>query len=101
MNSTRHISTGQWCRRYISFSLVGVVGILVFILFFTDNSIGTTYKYESEILQLKTAIKAERDTLEIYRKLGRSLASDPVTMERVAREHYHMQRPSEDVFLFQ
>ena len=90
----------QWCRRYISLSLIAVVGALVFILFFTDNSISTIYGYEQEIAARKEAIKAETDTMEYYRALQRSLVNDPVSMEHVAREQYHMQRSTEDVYVY-
>lgn len=89
----------QWCRRYVSFSLVAVAGILVYILFFTDNSVQTTYGYEQEIEQLKAEIKIEEDSLNYYRHLNSSLASDPVTIEQVARENYHMQRENEDIYI--
>lgn len=88
-----------WCRRYISFPLVGMVGILVFILFFTDNSIPDTYIYDREIDELRTEIKNANDTLDYYMYLNSRLFSDTEAMEAVVRENYHMQRQGEEVYV--
>lgn len=100
MNQPRKVTFSQWCRRYISFSLVVVIGVLVYIMFFTSNSLPDTYKYQREADQLTHQIKMENDSLQYYRQLNISLTSDPKTLERLAREKYHMQRPDEDVFIF-
>lgn len=100
MNQPRKVSLSQWCKRYITFSLVAVVGVFVYIMFFTDNSLPDTYKYQREADNLTHQIKLEKDSLEYYRQLNISLTSDPNTLERLAREQYHMQRPDEDVFVF-
>ncbi|MDE5800501.1 MAG: septum formation initiator family protein [Paramuribaculum sp.] len=96
---SRHITFFQWCKRYVSFTLIVAVGVMAYLLFFTDTSIPETYRYDREVQRLKAEIKAETDTLEYYRELNRRIASDPVTLERVAREQYHMQRPHEDVYV--
>lgn len=88
-----------WCRRYISFPLVGIIVVMSFILFMTDNSVLDTYAYECEIEQLKAEIREHRDTLEYYNDLNRRLDTDPATMEQIVREHFHMRRPNEDVYI--
>lgn len=90
-----------WCRRYISFPLIGIVVVMSFILFMTDNSVFDTYAYECEIEQLKTELREHRDTLEYYNDLNRRLDTDPATMEQIVREHFHMRRPNEDVFIIE
>ena len=93
MSTYRNRSFIAWCRRYISFSLIAIAGLLSYILFFTDNSVPDTYVYDREIEQKKNAIKAANDTLRYYQDLNRG------TMEQVAREQYHMQRQGEDVYI--
>lgn len=83
----------------MNFSLIAIVGVLVYILFFTDTSIQTTYHYEHEAELLQQEINLENDSLEHYRHLSHQLAVDPETVEKEAREHYHMQRPHEDVYI--
>lgn len=95
----RKITFFQWCKRYVSFSLLISLGVMAYLLFFTDTSIPETYRYDREVQRLKAEIKAESDTLEYYRDLNNKIASDPATLERVAREHYHMQRVQEDVYV--
>lgn len=97
----RNTTFFQWCKRYVSLSLVIAVGVMVYLLFFTDTSLPETYRYDREVQRLKAEIKAETDTLEYYRELNRKIVSDPATLERVAREQYHMQRLHEDVYVVQ
>ncbi len=93
--------TLRWCRRYIRFSFVATAGIIVFVLFFNDNSIMNAYEHEREIERLKAEIQDNMDTLEHYQQLILSLETDPETMERIVREEYHMQRPNEDVYVIE
>lgn len=101
MTNFQKRSFGQWCRRYISLSLVVAIGIVIYILFFSDNSVSETYVYDRQIDSLNTALKQTNDSLEYYRGLEQRLTSDPTAMERVVREHYHMQRHNEDVYVVQ
>lgn len=90
----------QWCIRYLmNFSLITIVCILVYILFFTDTSVQTTYHYEQMAENLRQEIEQESDSLEYYRQLNQKLTSDPVTVEKEAREQYRMQRPHEDIYI--
>ncbi len=97
---SRKITFWQWCRRYFSFGQIAVMAILVYILCFTDSSVGDTYKYEQKIAELEAAIKVETDSMKYYQHLSHSLSSDPEAIEGVAREFFRMQRPSEDVYVF-
>lgn len=99
MKLGRFSAMWRWTHRYISVTLVVVVGALAYVLFFNDNSVMRTYQYEREIDRLRAEIKDNRDTLEYYSELNRRLDQDPAVMEKVVRENYHMQRPSEDLFL--
>ena len=90
----------QWIKRYFSFSLMVVLAFMAFVLFFNDNSIAKSYEYAAEIRSLEERISPYEDTLRHYQELNRRLDSDPRELERIVREHYHMQRPSEDVYIF-
>lgn len=89
----------QWCRRYLSLNLLVVSGILIYVIFFTDNSAALAYEQNREIERLQAEIKANRDTLAYYERLNHNLSVNPEEMERVVRENYHMQRDNEDVFV--
>ncbi|MDE7024708.1 MAG: septum formation initiator family protein [Paramuribaculum sp.] len=90
-----------WCRRYISFPLVGIVVVMSVILFMTDSSVFNTYAFECQIEELKNEIREHQDTLQYYEDLNRRLDTDPATMEQIVREHFHMRRPNEDVFIIE
>lgn len=93
--------TIAWIKRYIRPGFVVTAAVIAFVLFFNDNSLVVTYEHEQEINRLRAEIKENRDTLLYYETLSRALETDVETMERIVRERYHMQRPTEDVFVFE
>ena len=93
--------TIAWLRRYIRPGFVVTAAVIMVVLFFNDNSLLTTYEHDKEIDRLRAEIKECRDTLLHYEALNRSLDTDVETMERIVRERYHMQRPTEDVYVFE
>lgn len=90
----------RWIKRYISLTLLLVVGFTVYILFFNENSYAQRAELDAEVQRLKHEIQANRDTMLYYQELQRKLDTDRETMEKIVREHYHMQRESEDVYVF-
>ena len=97
--NTRLISVLRWSRRYIRISFVLTVGVLAYVMLFSDNSVIDTDEYQMEIDTLRTEIKECTDSIMYYENLNRRLRTDPATMERIVREQYHMQRLNEDIYL--
>ena len=97
--NTRLISALRWSRRYIRISFVLTVGVLAYVMLFSDNSVIDNYEYQMEIDNLRTEIKECPDSIMYYENLNRRLRTDPATMERIVREQYHMQRLNEDIYL--
>lgn len=91
----------RWSRRYISLPLACIVAYMVFILGFNENSYFKSVEYQEEIDRLKLEIKENNDTMAYYRRLNHDLSSDPAALERIVREQYHLQRPHEDVYVFE
>lgn len=91
----------SWCRRYLKLDFIGTASVIVFVLFFNDNSVVNSIEYSREIERLKLEIKEYNDTFYYYRSLNQSLMRNPETMERIVREQYHMQRPQEDVYIIE
>ncbi len=60
-----------------------------------------SFEYNDMIVELEKEIQQNRDTLQYYQKLNNRLDTDKETMERIVREQYHMQRPNEDVYIFE
>lgn len=95
----RRRTVAEWCARYIRWQAVALLAVIAVTLFFNEHSVVQHYRYDAEKAELKAAIRAERDSLALYNDLNRRLDTDRGTMERIGREHYHMQRPEEDVYL--
>ena len=89
----------RWCRRYITFPLIVAVGYVLFVVFFNENSYARSAELQEEINALEAEIKENNDTMQYYRRLNAGLDTDPVALERIVRENYHMQRVNEDVYI--
>lgn len=90
----------SWLRRYIKWPLVLTLAYLSFVLFFNEYSIANSYKLSKTIDSLEQEIKVYKDTTQKYMQLNEQLNKDPYEMERVVREHHHMNRVNEDVYIF-
>ncbi len=85
-----------WVRRKSHFTLIAVGSVVVLLLFFNED---TNMKYQEEIKSLKRQIRECEDSAEWYRTRREALYISAEDLEHVVREQYHMQRPSEDVYL--
>lgn len=91
----------NWLKRYISWPLLLAVAFLTYVLFLNDNSLLADMEYAEQERELMAKISACEDTLLYYEQLNSKLDTDPVELEKIVREHYHMQLPSEDVYIFE
>ncbi len=85
-------------RSHLPLLIVGTVVIL--LLFFNEEtSLSLNMKYDNEIRDLKSEIKSNIDSAEYYRAKREAILSGTQDLEAIAREQYHMQRPTEDVYV--
>ena len=91
----------SWVRRYLAVPTLVVIGLLVYLSFFGENSISRRVAYQQVIDSLTQCLHREQDSLEYYRDLNRRLSTDPELMEQVVREQYNMNRPNEDVYVIE
>jgi len=79
-----------------------VITIIVFIVwmtFFDRNDFISQYSYKQELNKLKVDKQYFIDQVEENKKSLYELMSNPVNLEKFAREKYHMKKDDEDVFL--
>lgn len=89
-----------WFRRKSHLPLIILGSIVVLILFFNDEtSLALNMEYEREINRLSLEIKECKDSANYYRKQREAILFDSGDLEHLARERFHMQRPSEDVYI--
>lgn len=89
-----------WVRRksYIAPMLIG--GVVIALLFFNDDvSWKNNMEYQNQIKELQMEIKACNDSAEWFRQRRQELLTGNEELEQIAREEYHMQKPTEDVYL--
>lgn len=75
--------------------------MVVYLTFFSENSISQRIAYQKVIDSLKIDLARQEDSLRYYRSLNERLSSDPELMEQVVREQYNMNRPHEDVYVIE
>lgn len=91
----------SWLRRYMAVPTLIGLGLVVYLVFFGENSISQRVVYQAKIDSLTECLRVQQDSLEYYRDLNRRISTDPALMEQVVREQYNMNRPHEDVFVFE
>lgn len=92
--------TVYWFKRCLNVPLFLIGLFFVGILLLNDDaSFSQSMQFEQEIVRLKQAIKENNDSAEYYRSRRIAIERGDDALEYLAREQYHMKRPSEDVFL--
>lgn len=90
-----------WWRRYITVPAAVGLGVIVYLTFFSENSITQRIEYQRMIDSLTVCLQQHEDSLAYYRDLNRRLFTDPALMEQVVREQYNMKRAHEDVYIME
>ncbi|MBD5176399.1 MAG: hypothetical protein HDS25_01525 [Bacteroides sp.] len=89
-----------WLRRRSHLPVIIIGSLLVALLYFNeDTSVKLTMEYQNKINELQRQIKMNEDSADYYRKRRHAIESGQADLEEVAREQFHMQRPSEDVYI--
>lgn len=80
--------------------LLTLAGLLVWMIFFDDRDIVTTYiRRPRELRQLEESKKNYEEQIAALRKESGLLKSNATTLEKYAREKYFMKRDNEDLFI--
>jgi cell division protein FtsB len=72
---------------------------VVWMLFFDHNNLFLHLQYRAELNELKQSKQYYKDEIEKTKKDVELIKTNPLWMEKVAREQYLMKRDNEDVFL--
>ena len=92
--------TAYWLKRCANIPLMIIGAFFVGILLLNDDASFTqSMLYEKEIVRLKKEIKENVDSAAYYRDRRLAIERGDEALEYIAREQYHMKRPTEDVFL--
>lgn len=87
-------------RRKSHIAVVLIGGASVLLLFFNEEtSLKLNMEYQNEIARLKREIRQCEDSAVWYRQKREALFIGTEELEHVVREQYHMQRPTEDVYI--
>lgn len=87
-------------RRRSNITLILVGGVMVLLLFLNeDASLKLNMQYQEQINSLRRQIRECEDSAQWYSARRQALFIGTEDLEHVVREEYHMQKPTEDVFL--
>ena len=81
--------------------LITIAAFLVIIVFLDENSLIQRAKHQQEINTLNSEITKYRKQFEEDTEKLKELTSNPEAMEKIAREKYLMEKPNEDIFIFE
>ncbi len=89
-----------WFKRSANLPLL-IIGVFFIglLLLNEDASFTQSMVYEKEIVRLKKEIKENKDSAAYYRSRRLAIERGDEELEFIAREQYHMKRPTEDVYL--
>lgn len=89
-----------WVRRRSYLPLLMVGGIVVLLLYTNEEtSISRNMEYAKEIRTLKKEIATTKDSTAYYQHKYDAIVSGQSDLEKLAREHYRMKKPTEDVYI--
>lgn len=89
-----------WVRRKSHLPMLIIATVVVLLLFFNeDTSVELNMQYQRQINELKREIRLNLDSADYYKHRRMAIEHGESDLEHIAREQYHMQRPSEDVFI--
>lgn len=89
-----------WIRRRSHIALVLILGLVVLLLFFNeDTSYKLNMEYQEQINALQREIQECKDSAAYYKARREALLTGTNELEHLAREEYHMQKNSEDVYI--
>jgi len=100
MKKTKKMSF--WVRRRSHLAPLLLGSLVIALLFFNeDTSWKHNMEYQKQIKALQEEIKACDDSAAWFRQRREKLLNGNEELEQIAREEYHMQKPTEDVYLLQ
>lgn len=89
-----------WIRRRSHLPIIVLGTLMVMLLLFNDGtSVSLNMEYERQINELNEQIAECRDSAAYYRAQRESIIHGSANLEHLAREKFHMHRPTEDVFI--
>lgn len=93
MKKVLHIITNK-------FLLTGVV-FVIWVAYFDQNDWFTHQERKQKLEDTKENITYLKSEIAEMRNKRDGIKNDPAILEEYAREHYHMKKDNEDVFVFE
>jgi cell division protein FtsB len=79
--------------------LLTLVGLAVWVIFFYKNDLRTQIELKKDVKQLEDERNYYAREISGITENIRELTSNPLTLEKFAREKYYMKRDDEDIFV--
>ncbi|KAB2858850.1 MAG: septum formation initiator family protein [Flavobacteriales bacterium] len=81
--------------------ILTIVGFIVWLLFFDQNNFITQYDFIKQLKSLEKDKAFFMEELNKTRQELNDLTTNPVTLEKFAREKYFMKKDNEEIFVFE
>ncbi|MBV6485704.1 MAG: hypothetical protein KFKLKKLM_02293 [Flavobacteriales bacterium] len=81
--------------------ILTIVGFIVWLSFFDQNNFLTQYDFIKQLKSLEKDKAFFMEELNKTRQELNDLTTNPVTLEKFAREKYFMKKDNEEIFVFE
>ena len=78
---------------------VTVVGFLIFLIFFDNHNLISRWETSRKINRMEKEIKFYQSEIDKNKAKMNEMQTSDESLERYAREQYHLKKDSEDVFI--
>jgi len=89
----------HWLKRFVNKYTLVVVLAGGWLIFFDGYNLRSQWQRRNVLSQLQQECAHYTAAIEAARTKLNRLQTDPLELERIARERYHFKRPNEDLFL--
>ena len=79
--------------------LIVFVAFTVFVTFFDEHSLIHRWQTHRKIVGMEKELKFYQNEIKITRQKKNELQSSKENLEKFAREHYFMKKPTEDIYI--
>ena len=79
--------------------LLCIVAFAVWLLFLDKNDVISQWKLQNKVTELKEQRAFYKKETVVVQAQIKDLLGSTKSLERFAREHYHLKRPNEEVFV--
>ena len=98
MTTNQH-KLSLFCRIILNKYVVTLVGFFIFLIFFDNHNLISRWETSRKINSMEKEIKFYQSEIDKNKAKMNEMQTSDESLEKYAREQYHLKKDSEDVFI--